>query len=180
MDDIDSNNRFTPPKADVADIPTDQDGRPVLATRGSRFGAALVDILIEIAVYFMVMLPLYGIEQFRHAGNHSEQLPGDIFYYALAYALEGWFLYRSSQSIGKIALGLRIVRLDGSRASFVRTFWLRTVAVGAVAFVPYVGLLFVFVDCLFIFGPSRRCLHDYLADTIVVTAASSEHAVRAA
>jgi uncharacterized RDD family membrane protein YckC len=173
VDDSNSNNRFAPPRAEVADVPPDPERPPVLATRSARFGAALIDMLIAVTIYFAVMLPIYGLEQFHIRGDRSQHLAGHVLYYALAYSLEAWFLYQSSQSVGKIALGLRIVRMDSSRASFARTFGLRTVVIGAVVFIPYVGALFALVDCLFIFGSSRRCLHDCLADTIVVTAASS-------
>ena len=37
-------------------------------------------------------------------------------------------------------------------------------------FVPIVGAFYALVDCLLIFRESRRCLHDNIADTIVVTA----------
>jgi uncharacterized RDD family membrane protein YckC len=175
VDDSNSNNRFAPPRADVADIPTD-DGTPAIATRGARFGAALIDTLIAFALYLAVMLPLYGLSGLRSQNNWT----GLLIYYGLAFALEGWFLYRSNQTLGKLAMGVRIVRQDGSHASFGRSFWLRTLGAGAVCLVPLVGWLLWIVDSLFIFGAQRRCVHDLLADTIVVTAASSEHAVRSA
>jgi uncharacterized RDD family membrane protein YckC len=34
--------------------------------------------------------------------------------------------------------------------------------------IPYVGWLVSLVDPLLIFGKDRRCLHDLIADTIVV------------
>jgi len=34
--------------------------------------------------------------------------------------------------------------------------------------VPVVGALFGLIDCLLIFRQSRRCLHDQIADTIVI------------
>jgi uncharacterized RDD family membrane protein YckC len=95
-------------------------------------------------------------------------------------AIQGWLLYRYGQTIGKRALGIRIVRRDGRRASLARLLLLRMVVPGAVAMIPLVGALIVLVDVLFIFGDARRCLHDLLADTIVVTAASSEHATLSA
>lgn len=151
----------------------------MLATRWARLGAALVDILVGTLIYCAVLLPLYGLAAFRPDG-HTRILPGLILYDVLDYAAYAWFLYRSSQSIGKIAFGLRIVRPDGSHASFARTFLLRGVLVGAMGFIPRVGLLFVMGECLLIFGPARRCLHDYVADTIVATAASSQKSIRMA
>ncbi len=174
-----SNNPFTPPRSLVEDLPDVDDDSPILATRGARFAAALVDTLISFALYLAIMLPMYGFESLRSHG-HSEPLRGTLVYYGLGFAVEAWFLYRSSQTLGKMALGLRIVRRDGGHASFGRSFWLRSVVASAVVFVPVIGLLTWVIDSLFIFGKSRRCVHDLLADTIVVTAASSQAAARAA
>jgi uncharacterized RDD family membrane protein YckC len=36
--------------------------------------------------------------------------------------------------------------------------------------IPKVGRFFGLIDALAIFTPERRCIHDYIADTIVVDA----------
>ena len=177
MNDNIAQNRFAPPRADVSDIAEEAVGDPVLASRWARLGAALIDILVGTVIYLGVVLPLYGLAAFRP--GHASILPGLILYYVLNYAVDAWFLYRSSQTIGKIALNLRIVRPDGSRAGFARTFLLRGVVVGALGFIPRLGMWLIAGECLLIFGPARRCLHDYLADTIVVTATWPPAAVRA-
>ena len=59
-----------------------------------------------------------------------------------------------------------IRRSDGSAASLARLVWLRNVLNGVIALVPFYGI----IDALFIFGEARRCLHDHIADTIVVKA----------
>ena len=178
MDDDAPANRFAPPGAAVDDIAADG---PELASRGARFGAAFIDGMVALAISAAVMLPLYGTGYFRMMGTSKMSVaPGLVLYLLLFYGLEGWFLYQRSQTIGKIALGLRIVRTDGSTATIGRTLGIRLVAFGALGFIPFVGSLAGLVDALFIFGSSRRCLHDLAADTIVVTAASSQHAVRTA
>jgi hypothetical protein len=50
--------------------------------------------------------------------------------------------------------------------SFSRIFWLRNVVNAIISVVPFYGL----VEVLFIFGEARQCLHDKMADTIVVRA----------
>ena len=60
------------------------------------------------------------------------------------------------------------MRTDGSRASFARIFLLRNVVNFLPTLLPYVGLLYQLIDPLFIYQESRQCLHDKLADTIVV------------
>ena len=73
---------------------------------------------------------------------------------------------RNGQSIGKKATGIKVVRSDGSAASLSRLIWLRNVVNWIISIIPLYGL----IDVLFIFGESRQCLHDKIADTIVVNA----------
>jgi uncharacterized RDD family membrane protein YckC len=152
----------------------DADDGPRLATRGSRFLAALIDGFFATALSLAVMLPMYGTAYFRMAtASKLSVLNGLIHYTTVYYAIEGWFLYQRSQSLGKMALSLRIVRVDGNAASFGRTFRLRLFAFGMLGFIPFAGPFVGVIDCLFIFRSSRRCLHDTVADTIVVSATSS-------
>ena len=51
-----------------------------------------------------------------------------------------------------------------------RVFWLRNVLNTAVGCIPILGAVYVLVDALFIFGDRRQCLHDKIADTIVINA----------
>lgn len=172
MDDTAQNNRFAPPGTFVDDVVAADDVQ--LATRGRRFVAAFIDGMVALAISVVVMLPLYGSSYFRLMGaSKLSVLPGLLAYLAVFYVIQGWFLYKRSQSVGKIAMGLRIVRQDGSAASLGRTLGLRMAVFGAFGLLPVVGPFIGIVDVLFIFSASRRCLHDLLADTIVVTAASS-------
>jgi len=72
--------------------------------------------------------------------------------------------------VGKRALGIRIVRSSGERASLGRIFALRYLPVTLLGAIPYLGPVFSLVDILLIFRDSRQCLHDQIADTIVVKA----------
>ena len=72
----------------------------------------------------------------------------------------------NGQSIGKKACGIKVTRRDGSPVSLSRLVWLRNVLNGLIALVPFYGI----IDALFIFSEARRCLHDHIADTIVVKA----------
>jgi len=72
------------------------------------------------------------------------------------------------QSVGKLLIGLRIVRLDGSAPGFVHAFVLRSCAPFLLEQVPLFGLIFWIVDTCFVFRPDRRCIHDLIAGTVVV------------
>jgi uncharacterized RDD family membrane protein YckC len=173
MNDSVSSNRFAPPQALVSDEALAGEGLQ-LATRWQRFCATFIDGLFVLALSAAVMLPMYGTSYFQTmAHDKTAVLGGLVLYVSIFYIVEGWFLYQRSQSLGKIAMGLRIVRPDGSHASFGRAFGVRLVAFGLAGYIPIVGPLVDLVDVVFIFGKRRRCLHDLAADTIVVTAASA-------
>jgi uncharacterized RDD family membrane protein YckC len=79
-------------------------------------------------------------------------------------------VHRNGQTIGKKLVGIKVARSDGSRASLGRIFWLRNVVNGIPQMIPFLGYVYMLVDHLFIFGDKRQCLHDKIADTIVVNA----------
>jgi len=91
-------------------------------------------------------------------------------------------LRRSGWTIGKRLLGIRIVRGDGSRAGLLRVVLVRMAPMWASEALQlagswtatWVGLAVFVVVVLLIFTPARRCLHDWLADTIVVDSREPE------
>jgi uncharacterized RDD family membrane protein YckC len=79
-------------------------------------------------------------------------------------------VHKNGQTIGKRIVGIKVVRTDFSRATLGRIFWLRNVVNAIPGAIPYVGNVYGLVDHLFIFGESRQCVHDKIADTVVVKA----------
>jgi uncharacterized RDD family membrane protein YckC len=178
------NNNYAPPHSVVADV-TPAVGSFELATRGSRLAAAILDGLI----FGVPMLPIYvsfGRTMWQHGMRPSNAVVAEMFssmgwYFALAGLVELVLfvilivmVYRSQQTYGKRIMHIKVARTDGSRASLARIFWLRNFVsglIGAAAnLIPVVGALYPLVDILFIFGGPRRCIHDYIADTIVIQA----------
>ncbi|MGH8588531.1 MAG: RDD family protein, partial [Gammaproteobacteria bacterium] len=82
--------------------------------------------------------------------------------------VNGYWLHTRGQSIGKRLLKIRIVRSTGERATLSRILFARYLPIQAMGIVPVIGMLYALIDILFIFGDSRQCLHDRIADTIVV------------
>ena len=163
-------NPYAPPRAAVGDI-ADPHSPTVPADRGTRLGAALLDGVIFGA---MVYVPLLGAALGASPAADSGNV-GPVFAVFGVLALAGFVLWcwltikyarRNGQSIAKKILGIKVVRTDGSPISLGRIFWLRNVVNAAIGIIPLYGL----VDVLFIFAESRQCLHDKLADTIVVRA----------
>ena len=54
------------------------------------------------------------------------------------------------------------------RRTLARLALLRHLVTSLVVQIPVAGQFFWLVDVLFIFGRSRRCVHDHIADTVVV------------
>lgn len=77
-------------------------------------------------------------------------------------------LHQSGQTIGKRALDIAVVRSNGEPVALSRYILLRVLVVGLFGAIPVVGRFVGLVDPLLIFGKERRCLHDLIADTIVV------------
>jgi uncharacterized RDD family membrane protein YckC len=91
------------------------------------------------------------------------------FFGALGIAVYQWILIsRTGQSLGKKWTGIRIEKIDGTRVTFGTGVVLRNWVPKVMGAVPYLGMLFHLIDCLFIFREDRRCLHDHIAGTRVV------------
>jgi uncharacterized RDD family membrane protein YckC len=197
-----SQNPFAPPRAHVQDPSVSGPTALVTATRGSRLLAILVDASPGIVVGILAVIGVFSMMPGLLSGQFDPQnmnWGSFIAFGGLIVLLSiGWvvwqivLLYRFGQTVGKKALGIRVVRMDGSRVSFARFFFLRggvllavRLLVGGIALGigldhgNLVGALITLVDSLMIFGGERRCLHDYIADTQVVTAASSPNATLA-
>jgi uncharacterized RDD family membrane protein YckC len=155
---MNTTNPYAPPQAAVQDV-VDSDSQQ-LAGRGTRLLTMILDSIILVA---MVYLPL------MIGTAVSRAIPFDLLVVA---GLVGWiwltvmFVSRNGQSIGKKITGIKVVRSDGSRASLGRIIVLRNVLNSLLGIIPLYG----FVDALLIFGDSHQCVHDKIADTIVIKA----------
>jgi uncharacterized RDD family membrane protein YckC len=164
-------NPYAPPQAEVSDI----DEREAIvepAGRGIRFGAAMIDGLCFIAIYAPILVAV-GLNPAAITDPATFisiwgfiSLVGLIALIVITVVL----VQRNGQTIGKKLVGIKVVRSDGSRATLGRIFWLRNVVNAIPSAIPFVGNVYALVDHLFIFGDKRQCLHDKIADTIVVTA----------
>ncbi len=162
------------PSAGVSARP--YEGDEVLASRGSRFGAQLVN-LISMAPFLLAIAVPAGLLKGRVKpevllGGGLAILLGLAGLLALAiYNL--YLLHRYGQSLGKRVCNIKIVRTDGEPASLGRLILLRWLVPGALGNVPTYGPFFSLLNVLLIFTADRRCFHDYLADTKVVVAPPS-------
>ena len=188
MSEFGAQGPYTPPHA-VVDEPFQHEGGIVDATRESRLAAVFIDGLpVSVIVGVVVAIMLPGYLAYGKAVDAGLEPPpsSDVFLgltlgigalSLLAYCIYNVVLvHRYGQTFGKRVMKIRVVRTDGTRATFARIFvlrWLITTVAGLLPFLVGVASL---VDALLIFRESRQCLHDSIADTKVVTAASSEEA----
>ena len=183
---------FASPDGAPPVLPTTGSSTPVAALvpadRGLRLAAFLVDRVIAFAcaVPGAVILGVAFLKVVLAAAQgHTDQLNlenFDLGRVALGALMLGagmlailivqvWMLSTRGQTIGKRMFGLRVVlHRDGGKAGFLHAWLLRNFVPGLIQVIPWVGVLFLVVDVLFIFSEDRRCLHDLIAGTRVVKA----------
>jgi len=159
-----------PPPTGVAASPMGAGGPP--GDRVKRLVATILDVLILSATAGLA----FGMGFFTGAGLHwGVGLLSGFSLMSIVWLgmLVGqcYLLAARGQTIGKIVMGLRIVRFeDGGNPGFVKAVLLRTFLWALITAVPVVGTLAGLVGILFIFRDDQRCLHDHLAGTRVVNA----------
>ena len=165
-----SDNPFAPPGAPLQDPPVAID----LASRVSRFVAAMIDAVIILTLFGPLFWAFGVFDGWPNIQPMSlpKQLGLGLAGFALFLALHGYLLATRGQTIGKWFMGVQIVRVDGTHVDFGRLLGLRYLPFGLLSMIPGLGPLLSITDDLFIFSESRRCLHDRLADTIVIRARS--------
>ncbi|MEO6362938.1 MAG: RDD family protein [Caldimonas sp.] len=160
-------NRFAPPLAHVEDVAS---GPGALADRGTRLGAAIVDVIIAMIV-FGLLAALTSFNVFRPdpaAGVWLPMVRNTLLGFIFFIVINGYLLATRGQTVGKMFMKIRIVRSDGSPASFARLAGLRYLLNSALTLIPVIGSIYGVIDALFIFRANRRCVHDLIADTVVV------------
>ena len=141
-----------------------------LAGRGARLGAYMLDWVIVGVISMVVVFSLGWFDEMAAGGTGAAVRTALVALVAYG-AVNGYLLAQRGQTVGKRAVGVRIV--SGKTGDIVpvwNSFGLRVALVQLVFQIPIVGILIALADALFIFGERRRCLHDFLAGTLVVDA----------
>lgn len=141
-----------------------------LASPWLRLAGAVVDGL----VYSAAMIPFLFmmLATTSTAGDPEEaQLMflgmGVLGVLAIAI-LNAYLVATRSQSIGKILVGTRILKTDGTPCGLVHGVIIRSFGFGLIASIPVIGPLIQLANCFFVFSEDHRMLHDRLASTVVV------------
>ena len=161
---------YTPPAAvDIETEETRAETRP-LATLGQRFFASLLDGLIPLG---LVLLFIFGLRvpllsEALESKDYISEMITSAALYILFLALNFYLIHTRSQTIGKLALGIQVSTVSGKSPSTTIQVGIRYAFFIFCDAIPVIGSVLSLVNILFIFGAKRKCLHDYLAGTIVV------------
>ncbi len=167
-------NPYQAPSSAVADMA--YDGQLEAADRGTRLVAVIVDALIGGGVVGVLAAIAIPAMLSTRRGSTEGAAVGLVLVFVMIMAFLAIFIWnlvwiqKYGQTIGKRIMNVRIVRNDATRAGLARIFFLRMVVPGIIGAIPIVGPLFSLVDICFIFRDDRRCIHDLIADTVVVKA----------
>jgi len=144
-----------------------------LAGLGQRFLARVIDTVVLVVFDLLLGVAFAGPDTNSSDMSRGEQVLLGVLVFALYFAYEGAMTAARGQTLGKIALGIRVARLaDGSvpgRAGWVRA---AVYALPGVLVAAVVGPLLWLLDSLWCSWdrPYRQCLHDKAARTVVVAA----------
>jgi uncharacterized RDD family membrane protein YckC len=160
-------NPYAPPEAGANLLVPVDTLEHVLARRGSRLVARLLDGL----VLMVGMIPGIVAMVITLQGHNDVPAVGFSLMGIGALGVCGyqWYLLATTaQTLGKKWMRIRIVRADGSPTNFVNLVVLRNWVIAVLNSVPGVGGVVGLADVLFIFGKEQRCLHDLIAGTKVI------------
>jgi uncharacterized RDD family membrane protein YckC len=145
----------------------------VLAERSTRFAAWATDVftlLLATSPWLVMVLDVPGIPQMPEGFTEANAVAVSSALLVLVLAVNALLMHLRGQTIGKALFRIRMVRSDGARAGLARLLFARYLVPVVLNFVPVAGMFVFPVDALMIFGGAKRCLHDLIADTLVVKA----------
>lgn len=127
-----------------------------------RVGAKFIDYLVLWVVQTALLIPL----QFLVKSEDETMIILTVFFslffqFAIYAAYNTFFVGKFGATIGKIAVGLRIITADGDKVSYMRAFGRH--------FAEYLSMMILGIGFIMAgFDPEKRTLHDRICDTRVV------------
>jgi uncharacterized RDD family membrane protein YckC len=142
---------------------------PPLASIGRRAVARLTDGLIFAVPIFFLLLPFLDFGD----SEASFSVPWGVLVamQAVVAVYEVTMIAWRGQTVGKIAMGVRVVRVDDGQVPSWTYSGIRALVPAGAGAVPGVGTILSLVVYLWaVVDPRRQGLHDKSAGTIVVAA----------
>ena len=127
-------------------------------------------VLVAVAYFNPGPLGLTMLDIMRDPTTQQMSTAGSIWLLIIFMAINSYLLVTKGQTLGKWMLGIRIVdAASNGAATALKLLGLRYVLVMLVQAIPMIGQLLGLIDALFIFRGDRRCVHDLIAGTKVVS-----------
>ncbi|GAU67982.1 hypothetical protein SSP35_06_00650 [Streptomyces sp. NBRC 110611] len=146
---------------------------PPLANRGRRLVARIIDaILIGVPVSVIMTLIIGGVDYLSTSNAEAGKQTTVSGVTMLAYLVyEGLTLAHRGQTVGKMAMGIRVAMLSNGSVPTAQAAWIRAAVYTLPEIVPCCGFLFWLVNVLWCTWdkPYQQCLHDKAAKTVVVS-----------
>ena len=153
-------------------------GEVVYAGLWRRFAASIIDSFVTAMLSYVLLIPLMlvmGVSMASLASSDVGSMGAMATFYVLNYAISilvpavyfGW-MYSSGNmaSLGKMAVGIKVVRTDGERLSFWRGF-LRYISLILFTVITC-GLGMLIAGLMVAFTQRKQGVHDMICDTLVV------------
>jgi uncharacterized RDD family membrane protein YckC len=98
---------------------------------------------------------------------------GSLLWALCVFMVQSFRVTRTGQTVGMTWLGIWLAGTSGERVGFGRAVVRRFLVPCLLFAMPYVGIAIAALDLLFMFRADGRCLHDYVAETRVVSPAAT-------
>lgn len=159
-------NPYQPPGVEV-DVAAYSD--PLLPSRWKRLGAAALDMVIAMVCLIPVFVYQNYVLGIAWGDPVSIEHEAAVFVYSavIYFAVNGYLLAKRGQTVGKLALGIKIATIYYTKPSMFNLTVIRTYAFWLLSYHEWIAILGL-VDVLFIFRKDKRCIHDHVARTTVV------------
>ena len=159
---------YTPPQADLSE--PEYTEKP-LASRWARLGGSIIDTIILMLIFIPFAMLTGAWEAMKvNAVPIGTSIGHTIFGVVVYLAINGYLLKHRGQTVGKMILQTRIVSVaDDSLLPLKKIVLLRYLPVAILTQIPFVGPIYGLADSLFIFRGDKRCIHDLLAGSKVIS-----------
>jgi uncharacterized RDD family membrane protein YckC len=147
-------------------------GMPPLASLPRRLIARILDLLIiGIPVGLIMGLATDTYSTGYDTGTDGRTYLQQVIYLLVYFVYEGLMLTTRGQTLGKMAMKIRVGMLRDGAVPSGNPGWFRAAVYSLAQLVPCIGFVFWLINVLFCTWdrPYRQCLHDKAAKTVVVS-----------
>ncbi|WP_405742303.1 RDD family protein [Streptomyces sp. NBC_01525] len=150
-------------------------GMPPLAGRGRRLVARIIDAIIIGVPVTLIMSGIVGWVDYTSTSNAETSKQATVSGVTMLVYLvyEGLMLTHRGQTVGKMAMKIRVAMLTNGEVPTTQAGWVRAAVYTLPEIVPCCGFIFWLVNVLWCTWdqPYHQCLHDKAAKTVVVSTA---------